>query len=705
MRLPLYVAALVWLVVGLTAAHSQTLLINSFETPADLEMAGGWKVDLSQTTQGVTDGQYALQVRFLPDEWRYVTLTPQTPWDWSGYGGMAFDLTNPTSEAQNFHVRVDDDESADGINHCLLGSGSIAAGDTVTFVFPVGADPVARYGMRALPFLPGARSLNPEGNWGSEDNPFDFTHVVGMRLFPDDSAGLGTVILDNVRLEPSVSFLGIVDRYGQYTAWNWPGKIGTDEEFAERRRQEEAELDALPGLPDRDRFGGWKEGPPQSATGFFRTDRIDGKWWLVSPDGSLFFATGIGAINFQAGTFTTGRESMFTWLPEPNDPLYKHVGYTDQVEIGPIKEGWYFDFLRANLERKYGADYLIGAVQGALRRLPSWGFNLVGEYPDYRLFQNGKVPYTVDGVIAGPHARISGGSDRWGLMHDPFDPRFRTSAQTSLRSIVANHANDPWLAGYFIDATLNFGRQETPADRYGLSLAALDAPDSPAGQEIRRQLQTRYGDIAALNSAWKTTFLSWADLHAPALPDPLPDALRKDLADFARALAAEYFRIVREELRKLDPNHLYLGCRFGWYTPEAVEAAALNCDVLSFAAYARALDSRTWNFVNALDRPCIINQFQFGATDRGLFHPGAVAVSDQTARGAQYQNYVRSVVDHPAFVGCLWYTYSDQPVTGYTLNGENANAGFVSVTDTPYPEMVEAARRTHAELYLRRAGR
>jgi hypothetical protein len=35
-------------------------------------------------------------------------------------------------------------------------------------------------------------------------------------------------------------------------------------------------------------------------------------------------------------------------------------------------------------------------------------------------------------------------------------------------------------------------------------------------------------------------------------------------------------------------------------------------------------------------------------------------------------------------------------------NGENYNIGFVNVTDTPYPEMIAAARAVHGELYGRR---
>ena len=86
-----------------------------------------------------------------------------------------------------------------------------------------------------------------------------------------------------------------------------------------------------------------------------------------------------------------------------------------------------------------------------------------------------------------------------------------------------------------------------------------------------------------------------------------------------------------------------------------------------------------------------------------MFHTGLVAAPSQAARAALYKDYVRSVADHPAFVGAHWFKYTDQPLTGRTHDGENYNIGFVTVTDTPYPEMVAAARIVHAEVYQRRA--
>jgi len=54
--------------------------------------------------------------------------------------------------------------------------------------------------------------------------------------------------------------------------------------------------------------------------------------------------------------------------------------------------------------------------------------------------------------------------------------------------------------------------------------------------------------------------------------------------------------------------------------------------------------------------------------------------------------YLRAVADNPDFVGAHWFQYIDEPLTGRTLDGENAHVGFVTVADLPYVDLVAAAR-------------
>ncbi len=678
--------------------------VSSFETPADIAIVKTHAARAEPVAAGVTHGRQALRVEFDPAEWPNAAVRPSKPFDWRGRGRLALDITNPGREPIEFGVRVDDDATADGAKHCRQGGATIEPGASATFALTLDAsgDPM-RYGMRGLPPTPGIRTLTIHTSV-----PIDLGHIVAFQIFLHRPPAARILILDNVRLLPAVPAIeGIVDAFGQYTGADWPGKLKDASEFAARRTAEDAELKARPFLPDRDRYGGHARGPKRSATGFFRTEKIDGRWWLITPDGTRFFSLGMDCVSLYGDTFTTGRESMFTWLPGKDDPLARHAGRYGHVHSGPIKEGATFNFLAANLERKFGRDYEKAWFDLALRRLPSWGFNTVANWSDGRLYRNGRVPYVATVTIDGDHPRISSGSDYWGRMHDPFDPRFTENAGKAIRGVAALIQDDPWCVGYFVDNELSWGGWGDDEQRYGLARGALaEGAECRARQAFVARLKAKYRDVAALNRVWGTSFADWDAVRAPHAPHgkspSMTDALKADMGAFVKDFARQYFRVVRDELRKAAPHHLYLGCRFAWRTPEAVEAAGEICDVVSFNIYKPKVDPNEWTFLNDLNKPCIIGEFHFGSLDRGMFHTGLVAAADQNARAAMYRDYVRSVLDHPALVGCHWFQYVDQPLTGRTYDGENYNIGFVTVTDTPYPEMVAAAREVHREAYTRR---
>jgi agarase len=85
-----------------------------------------------------------------------------------------------------------------------------------------------------------------------------------------------------------------------------------------------------------------------------------------------------------------------------------------------------------------------------------------------------------------------------------------------------------------------------------------------------------------------------------------------------------------------------------------------------------------------------------------MFSPGLVYTPNQKARAAMYIDYLHSVIDNPSFVGCHWFQLVDEPLTGRSFDGENYNIGFLNVTDTPYAEMVSAAREVLSDAYQRR---
>ena len=224
---------------------------------------------------------------------------------------------------------------------------------------------------------------------------------------------------------------------------------------------------------------------------------------------------------------------------------------------------------------------------------------------------------------------------------------------------------------------------------------------SPASQPARAALiallQERYPTVDALNGAWQTDFKEWQALAPPAQESA---AFGADTDRFLEQFADRYFSTIAEALHRHAPNQLYLGVRFASEPAPVVRACAAHADVLSFNRYQRIFKSDDFS---SLGKPVILSEFHFGATDRGMFHPGISGVADQAARAEAYTKYVRSALACPEVVGAHWFQYVDEPITGRWFDGENFNIGFVDVTDTPYPELVRAAEQINASTYQIRA--
>lgn len=208
-------------------------------------------------------------------------------------------------------------------------------------------------------------------------------------------------------------------------------------------------------------------------------------------------------------------------------------------------------------------------------------------------------------------------------------------------------------------------------------------------------LKEQYGAIDTLNGAWGTKHASWDALRENRTP-PHKKKAAADLKAFYTKTAETYFRTIREELEKVAPRQLYLGCRFAWVNDRAALAAAKYCDVVGYNRYRKSVADLA--LPGGADKPIIIGEFHFGALDRGMFHTGLVKARDQDHRAHLYEAYVRGALENPRIVGTHWFQYKDQATTGRG-DGENYQIGFIDICDRPYPEIVAAARRVGAAMY------
>ncbi len=495
------------------------------------------------------------------------------------------------------------------------------------------------------------------------------------------------------------AFFPMIDQYGQFKHEDWPGKIHSDAELLANIQSEKDDLTKHPGPKNRSPYGGFTAGPKLEATGHFRVQKHDGRWWFVDPDGYLFWSHGVDCVGTGNGTTPiTDREFYFADLPARDADAFKicygqgwwapHNYYENKTPYAT------FNFTQANLIRKYGPDgWYTAHADMVHKRLKSWGMNTIANWSDRDIYKQQKTPYT---ATMGTNSRfIEGSAGYWGKFVDPFSLEFEAMVSKNADAEGKRSGDDPWCVGYFVDNEISWGNERS------LAIGAITSPaDQPAKLVFVEDLKKKYGTIEKLNAAWKTTFIDWdAALASTEKPDETHAGT--DLDAFHKRICEKYFRTIRDALKKAAPNKLYLGCRFAWGNETAIRASAEFCDVVSFNRYQRALADLT--LPEGIDMPVVIGEFHFGALDRGMFHTGLVATDSQQDRADAYETYVLSALAHPAIIGTHWFQYGDQATTGRG-DGENYQIGFLTVTDTPYSEIVAAARRVGYKLYEIRMG-
>ncbi|NIM50398.1 MAG: hypothetical protein GTN78_17015, partial [Gemmatimonadales bacterium] len=71
---------------------------------------------------------------------------------------------------------------------------------------------------------------------------------------------------------------------------------------------------------------------------------------------------------------------------------------------------------------------------------------------------------------------------------------------------------------------------------------------------------------------------------------------------------------VREEVKRVAPDNLYLGCRFhGHIDVDVIKIAARYCDVISYNVYGKHPGERLNRYIGVIDRPFIVGEFGVGS--------------------------------------------------------------------------------------------
>jgi len=527
---------------------------------------------------------------------------------------------------------------------------AIQSGERKTIGYPL--DELALIGPKESPFSPSFIAIEASGevkNW--------------------------TLKINSLALETDEDWTPkpVVDRFGQRKLTRWNGKVSS-EKMLEESLQDESRID-LTNISGRDEIGGL-EGKKLKATGFFRYEKVGEKWWFVTPEGDLFWSLGVTGIRPKNDktdvTHVLGREYLFDYLPEKE-------GQFASAWVGDDR----FSFYYLNLLRKYGQiDRWRSHVFG---RLNQWGINTIGNWSEDSLLFQSKTPFTKSFDTKIPAYMAGHG------ISDFFHPGWVAAVDSVLREAL-RFKDNKYLLGYFVDNEQGWGKGD-----FSRFLETLS--DSSRSREVWvEMLQQKFKTIQSLNRQRKTSFSSWDEVRLLKDRSEFP-LLHKEIVAFETAFAAQYFRVVSSTLKKYDPNHLYLGCRFTrqpkpWHI---MQTAGKYCDVITVNVYTFiAKELETWH--EATQKPILIGEHHVPLASERQFPPNYKCFPEKE-RKEYYLKYVERWAKMPFSLGCHWYQFADQHLTGRSTDGECQTVGLVDITDQPHRHMIEAVNKASTEIY------
>ena len=402
--------------------------------------------------------------------------------------------------------------------------------------------------------------------------------------------------------------------------------------------QKKIELDIYGGRTDRQ----------AEATGFFYPKKIDGRWWLVDPEGHLFIHMAIVGV--------------YTGLTE----------FSQKMTLDHFGSERKWAQFSTDLLHQYSFNGCGGWSQGDLLRKTK-------NPPVYTISLDFMRDFAVSKDIAWQVSGHHGYPDKvWPIFH----PDFETFCDTYAKKL-AEIKDDPYCLGHFsdnelqlsddmLDRTLKLDLEEYPEMKYNV-------------QEARLWLSERKGKPAGLK-----------------------EVNDQDRIDFIGHMFDRYFKLTTTAIRKYDPNHLCLGSRLhGSATrmPIVFKTAGRYIDVISVNYYYKwdPDPEQTAMWSRQSGKPFIITEWYAKGADSGLANTSGAGwlVKTQADRAKFYHNFTLGLMDSKNCVGWHWFKYRDNNPNDLSTDPSNrdSNKGVVTYDYKPYTKLLESMKRLNDNVY------
>lgn len=384
----------------------------------------------------------------------------------------------------------------------------------------------------------------------------------------------------------------------------------------------------------KDKYGG-RTDVRSNGTGFFTKKKIDGKWWLLTPDGNSFlYLTATGMRYKGNGRNGGGAYSRYT-------------------------------------EQKYGSKERWAEKFPEL--LNEIGLNAIGHWSDeiltainypylYQLSISARANIITEGEVGLPedaHYKVS----------DPYGEQFIQDVRDIVEEHVLPRAKDPYLIAWTTGNESDWagynrkGYQPFPILMSYVRMSPHRAGHAKAVEFLRDRYQD---DFSAFEKVWATSAESFSDLFAQeSVIAPIDlNVASKDSSEFLYQTVRLYSEIIAQEIRRVDINHLVIADRLGGiastYEP-IIRAFSQYFDILALNEYKQVLPIGTMEYYASLvDMPLVLSEHSMrhrGSTPKPT---GAGAILSTAAdRKLAVISNGRALFSSPYIVGMEWFKFID----------------------------------------------
>jgi hypothetical protein len=269
----------------------------------------------------------------------------------------------------------------------------------------------------------------------------------------------------------------VLDEFNQWAWSDWPGKIKSKEQLDKELADEEKTWGSSTDF-NYCEYNGYKD-TKAKATGFFRVEQIDGKWWFVDPHGHLFLSSGANGAGAGFGIRPGGQVS----IPAQRTGQPGNIGNVPPQTPASTPQN-------------------NSSPNRITPRLKAWGMTTGGS----------GMPYTV--MMRWPRTGIN----IFGLP-DVYDENFAGAIDKSANTQCTPLKNDPFLLGYFVGNEPAFdGRESEVVD------IILAGPNSAIQNKLKEFLAQ--GDSPKRRVEFvMTTFNKYLDMTVAAIKKYDPNHL------------------------------------------------------------------------------------------------------------------------------------------------------------------------------------